>query len=711
MIFGKIHFSLGSKVLIAVLLGMGVGIFLGSVAALLKPVANVFSMLLQMVVLPYVCFSIIQGIGSLTPAKAKRLFTSSWFYFFTVWILTFIVLILASFLIPTPNASMISIASGEQRSDFPQKLLAFLVPQNPFYDLSNNILPAVAIFGLIMGIALMTLEKKEPFLGILERMNNVIEKIFEWLVLLSPIGIFALIAGCLGSTSWEQLSGLTFYLLVSVAVALFMAFILLPFLVSSLTTLSYKETRSAFFAVCLVPFASGLVTLTIPCLVLAVRKRELPCRNHEISQTIIPMAYTGAQIGNSMIVFFVLFLSFYFSHPFLHGEGILLPLLTIPLTFGSVTNSIDAVSFLMQQLNFPVSANLLFLNVSLILNYFLALMSASAIVTISLLSMYTYEKGLHVHWIRIGKRVALPLILVFCVILAIKPLIQIDDFYPNLYKNLRLTDVIEHPVEAVVFMEQQLDPGALTQLRGQNLLSTRPNLEEPLVDILKTRVLRVGYHALEMPYCYWNKYGELVGYDVAYAHQLARDLDCTLEFIPLVFGHLKEEIDQGIYDIAMSSIIMSEHRIINMAFTSPYDEQNFVLIVPTRESKKFLHLNSVIEREGLKIGGTGVFLDAINRHFPLAEPVSASVSEQIDQLMQGKIDAIMWERASAFIWSLMNPDYIVIDYQGLIGKGYLSYAFHENSPKFGAFLNNWLLLKKVSGFQEKMHNYWFEGMK
>ncbi|HEV7736855.1 MAG TPA: ABC transporter substrate-binding protein, partial [Chlamydiales bacterium] len=281
---------------------------------------------------------------------------------------------------------------------------------------------------------------------------------------------------------------------------------------------------------------------------------------------------------------------------------------------------------------------------------------------------------------------------------------RIDDFYSDLYESLRLADVVERPVEAVIFTEQNRGLGG----SGGRV---RTNAEEPLVDILKTGVLKVGYHALEMPYCYKNKYGELVGYDVAYAHQLARDLDCTIEFIPLTYGHLKEEIDEGLYDIAMSSIIMSEHRIINMSFTSPYDEQNYVLVVPILESKNFLHLNSVIERKGLKIGGARVFLDVMNRHFPLAELVIATVSEQIDLLMQGKIDAIIWERVPAFIWSLRNPDYIVIDYEGLIGKGYLSYAFHANSPKFGAFLNNWLLLKKISGFQEKMHNYWFEGIK
>jgi ABC-type amino acid transport substrate-binding protein len=325
-------------------------------------------------------------------------------------------------------------------------------------------------------------------------------------------------------------------------------------------------------------------------------------------------------------------------------------------------------------------------------------MSASAILTLTLLILHGFEKGIRVNWKRLSKRIFFPLAFVGLVAFALRPFIHLDDYYPNLYKNLRLADVIDHPVEAVVFTQPPED-------------NRRENPEQQLVEILQTGVLKVGYHSLEMPYCYWNKAGDLVGYDVAYAYQLARDLDCKIEFIPIVFNQLKEELNSGSYDIAMSAIIMSEQRIIDMSFTAPYDEQNFVLIIPIQESKKFLHLDTVVQRKGLKIGGTGVFLDVISRHFPLATPVDATVDGQIELLQRGEIDAMLWERSPAFIWSLIHPETIVIDYGGLIGRGYLSYAFHANSPKFASFLNNWLMLKKLSGFNEKMREYWLDGIR
>jgi Bacterial extracellular solute-binding proteins, family 3 len=51
-------------------------------------------------------------------------------------------------------------------------------------------------------------------------------------------------------------------------------------------------------------------------------------------------------------------------------------------------------------------------------------------------------------------------------------------------------------------------------------------------DIHLAGVLRVGYNASVMPFCYVNDAGDLVGFDVAQAYTLARALNVRLVFIP-----------------------------------------------------------------------------------------------------------------------------------------------------------------------------------
>ena len=66
------NLSIGTQVLIAVLLGIFVGLFFGPLTTGLDPIGSAYTMLLQMTVLPYITFSLIHGLGSMTPDIGKK---------------------------------------------------------------------------------------------------------------------------------------------------------------------------------------------------------------------------------------------------------------------------------------------------------------------------------------------------------------------------------------------------------------------------------------------------------------------------------------------------------------------------------------------------------------------------------------------------------------------------------------------------------------
>jgi ABC-type amino acid transport substrate-binding protein len=68
--------------------------------------------------------------------------------------------------------------------------------------------------------------------------------------------------------------------------------------------------------------------------------------------------------------------------------------------------------------------------------------------------------------------------------------------------------------------------------------------------IQKQGELRVGYNSGIIPFCYRNSREELVGYDVSYAYQLARDLNVRLRFIPFEWAQLAQNLAEGRFDIA-----------------------------------------------------------------------------------------------------------------------------------------------------------------
>lgn len=62
------------NILLGLALGVATGLFFGEKAGVLQFVAEGYVRLLQMTVLPYVTVSLIEGIGGLSGAGARRLF-------------------------------------------------------------------------------------------------------------------------------------------------------------------------------------------------------------------------------------------------------------------------------------------------------------------------------------------------------------------------------------------------------------------------------------------------------------------------------------------------------------------------------------------------------------------------------------------------------------------------------------------------------------
>ena len=278
-----------------------------------------------------------------------------------------------------------------------------------------------------------------------------------------------------------------------------------------------------------------------------------------------------------------------------------------------------------------------------------------------------------------------------------KHFLPLKDNYDNHYSDLRIGDVIDNPVPSRILAAGEF--GAPREY-GPDAAS------EPLGVILKSGILKVGFDIYDIPFCYFNRWNEISGYDVAYIYELARDLDCQIEFVPLNLEKMGSELQSGLYDMGIGALVMDEHRLKLMDFTSAYTEQNNVMIVAAKDRRKFLDLLPG-SGSGLKIGAVGAYKSIVTRHFP--EAILVPDADINDALENGKVDAWMWGRRSALVWCENHPNFIVAEYQGLIGKRFYAYPLRTGSIDWNLFLNNWMILKQKSGFKKDMERYWIEG--
>ena len=378
--------SFTHKILLGLLTGVAVGLFLGEQAVALKWAADGFVKLLQMTVLPYVTLSILTSLGSLTYAQARTLGIRAGAVLVVLWAIALTYAFLIPLAFPEVESAMFfSTSLVEQRPPF--NFLDLYIPSNPFHSLANNIVPAVVLFSVVVGVALIGVERKEPLMDVLRIATQAVSRATRFILRLTPFGLFAIAASATGTLSLEQLGRLQVYLVTYVAVALLFSLWVLPGLIAALTPIRMGEmfglTRDAF----LTAFVAGDLFIVLPALIEASRTllaRHIPESPEatELPDVLVPTSFNFPHTGKILSISFILFAGWFADavvavreYPQLAATGL--------LTFFGSLNA--AVPFLLDLFHIPADTFQLFLASGVINSRVGSLAAAVHTVTVALL--------------------------------------------------------------------------------------------------------------------------------------------------------------------------------------------------------------------------------------------------------------------------------------------------------------------------------------
>lgn len=694
--------SLTKQLIYAILIGSFLGILLGSFCSVFEPIGKAFVMIIEMVVLLYIPSSIIHGLGSTRPTVARALFRKGWLFLLFIWALILCAVYLMNLIFPSMN---ILFSGTGDHSTFEINFLNYLVPENPLYDIVNNIIPAIAIFAIIMGVAVMHLTHKEPLISFLERINDVMEQVLKGITKISPIGVLAIFATFSGTIRLTDLKALNFYVIPMIAISLALTFWVLPALVVSCTSLKYKEVMEDIRSSCFLAFLIGSPSIAIPFLYRVVKnhaeKFEIKDKElHNTSQMIVPIAYTFTQVGNLFILFFIMYLSYHFRHQLAGAEEGMVSAMTILMSFGGPELALNSINFLIETLGFPSSALKIYDNASIVTQNFQILISVASMVVFVTLLLLGYYKRLTFRPSYFFKNFFPFFFLLVITVIGAKTLIR--EYVPIQNFTKEMTIQTDFPIET----------NATVYKFGQKLPSDsdRQAIQDTLDRIYTTQTLYVGYHPDLPPFSYFNDDGKLVGFNITYAHKLAHDMNVKLVFIPCYYNNLGTALRTNLIDIAMSPILLSEATVKNMNFPHYYLETSNVMIVPQSRKEEFRNFNRIKENPYLVIGVIGLYQEILNRILPIAQSVQVEHIEKIDALLtEGKVDAILWTKEQGMDYCRSHPEYVVIEYGPNGGSSYLSYPVKYHALGFILFLNRWLAIQEQIGFKKEQYNYWVDG--
>jgi len=691
-------------VLVGAVLGVAVGLFFGEGATVLRPIGNTYVKLMEVVVFPYIICSLLHGLGRLQPAMAWRLFRCSWHIYALVWGITFAIIFLLSFAIPpAPPPSFID-------ASVPAKglgLLDLLIPANPFLDLVNNHLPAIVIFSIVYGIAIQRVKDKEAFLSFLDLIRKASVTIWQWVVLLAPFGVFALFADTTGNVEPKALADLTLYLLAVLTGTFVLAFWILPAVVAALCPMTAREILRDLQGAFVIAMVTTLSVAALPYIQQAAEKFARRAGvddgdSSEIIKTTLAVSYPLAQLGNFFIWLFMLFAAFYFRIPLTWGDGLALPAISLLSGFGSPSSSVDAVAFLTDWLTFPDGATDLYVEMMTLTRYGQVAASVMGFAFVTFLVTLSYYGKLHYQLSR--KVVPLLCGVVFLVVVSVAGRgLQSEVTAQELegYKALRLA---ADTADVKVTIEK---PAAEKAAAAQ---SAGAAPAEPIMQrVRRSGELKVGFNPNIIPFSYRNDQGELVGFDVAYAFRLAKDLGVDLRFIPFSWNGLEKDLEARRFDLALAGIYVTDERLQHFAVSEPYRQSPVALIVNVKVVRQFLDRSEIDARPNLAVGifDDPVMIALANRLFPGAKQV---VLPSYDVLPQHpEVDAAIWTLEQAKAWAAPLPDYAAVVPKGLGGHFLIAYLMPEDALNFRVYLDYWLRLQEVNGFKDRMVRKWIDG--
>ena len=690
--------SFSTQILIGLFSGVALGLFIGERAGVLQVFADAYIKLLQMTVLPYVTISLITGIGTLRIDEARQLGLRVGAVVIGLWAVAIAAVFLFPLTFPSgETASFFSTTLLDEREPF--DLVNLYIPSNPFNSLANNVVPAVVLFSVVLGIALITVPKKAALLDALGVANEAVAKATRFIVSLTPYGMFAIAAVAAGTLAVEDIERLQVYLISYVAISLLLSLWVLPGLVAALTPVPYGALLSHTRDALVTAFMTSSLFVVLPMLTeqtkRLIREHGATAADEKLPEVIIPASFNFPHTGKLLSLSFVLFAGWFAdaivpvtSYPQLAATGLL-------VLFGNIN---VAVPFLLDMFRIPADTFQLFVATSVVNARFGTLMSAVHTLAVAVLGTCAVMGLLRVN----GRKLAR-----FAVITAVLTVGVVGG------ARVLFTAVLARPYDkdkVLAGMQMLREGGDARVTRPGETPEPLPALQTSVLDRIRARrTLRVGYYPDSLPYAFFNARGELVGFDVEMAHQLARDLGVGLELVPV--PRVPGPVDAASCDVVMSGIAIMADRAMDVLYSASYQSETMAFVVPDHQRSAFATWDSVRAMRRIRLGvpRAPYYIRKLRDELPDAEIVPFDAFEAMLSRKDPSIAAFVAtaERGSAY--TLRHPEFSVVVPKPRPLAVPLAYIIAGRDEPLAEVVNAWVDLKKKDGTIERLFAHWILG--
>ncbi len=232
-----------------------------------------------------------------------------------------------------------------------------------------------------------------------------------------------------------------------------------------------------------------------------------------------------------------------------------------------------------------------------------------------------------------------------------------------------------------------------------------PDGADVLTTIRARGILRVGYLPDALPYAFFNERGDLVGYDIELAYQLASELGVKLELVPVGRERFDQNLAEGYCDLVMSGFAVTTDRASRTVMSNSYMDETLGFIVPDGSRERFANWSEIRAAGSLKIAVPNLpyYIEKLKLLVPHATIMPVADFVDVLKSMPPDIDAIALPAERGSAWTLIYPAFSVVVPEPGIVKIPLAYPIARHDQSFAAFINTWIDLKKKDGTLDSLY--------
>lgn len=695
--------SLTSQILLGLAVGVLLGLFFGEHASVLQPLADAYIRLMQMTVLPYLSIALILGLGQLDRAQALLLAKYGLLALLVIWGLTLAVITLMPLAFPAYESAFFFSTTLLEPSA-PISFVDLYIPSNPFHSLANSIVPAVTLFSAAVGVALIGVADKDRILGPLDAFMKAISRVTHFVVRLTPLGVIPIAAVAAGTMSPAELAKLQVYFVTFMVGCLVLCFVVLPLLVTALTPYRYSDVVGTARDALLTAFVTNNVFIVLPMLAeqaeaLARREGIANEQTQSVPEVVVPIAFNFPTAGKLMTLLFVPFAAWLAGGPLELSQY--RSLLSAGI-FSYFAKAQVALPFLMDLVEIPHDLFQLYIPTTLLNGKFdsmlgaMSLFALTLIISTALAGRLSASPARLLRFLLVSAAAIASAVLVSRVALAL----MVDTTYTKAeaLRNMHLNR--SRPPMAVYHRDPPPVAAAELELDTMERIRNR-------------RTLRVGFIPDRLPFAFQNASGELVGFDIEMAAQMAEDLGVGLELVSVELSEMESRFASKQVDV-VTSIPYTQHTLRRLRLSEPYFDATIGLLVRDTQRDEFKTVEAIRAHDGLTIGviGERVLSEDYLQRFLGDTPYEVLEYRSWHDVFDGRgaeADAVMVLAEAGMAWSLMHPEYSVVIPGPEPIRRPLAFGTDPDSTRLARYIDEWLTLQQARGNVQQAYDYWILG--